>query len=100
MQAMVDLPLALRPVIQTVMPFWFSSFSRSPRETAPSCQVMLVAFTAVDIGASLSKKISKIESILFKQWRAQIALADAGHDCHDHFSLVFRARRDFRRCRH
>src|SRR5215211_4472513 len=44
MTAIVDLPLADKPVIQTVTPFWPGSFSRSCRETDPSCQVMFVAF--------------------------------------------------------
>src|SRR5439155_10278390 len=63
MTAMVDLPDALRPVIQTVTPFWPSSFSRSSRVTEPSCQVMLVAFCSAMGGILLS--VGDLEGIAF-----------------------------------
>src|SRR5688572_5369958 len=44
MTAMVDLPLALRPVIQTVTPFCPRRRWRSSRVTEPSCHVTFVAF--------------------------------------------------------
>src|SRR6187549_403514 len=89
MTAMVDLPLALRPVIHTVTPFWPRSFSRSSRVTEPSCQVMFVAFCS-----------AIFPSFLFKQRRAQIAFAETGHDRDDRLALVLRPRRHLRGRRH
>src|SRR5437879_3761453 len=63
MQAMVDLPDALRPVIQTVTPFWPRSCSRSARVTEPSCQVMLVAFCSAMSRKLLS--IGELEGVAF-----------------------------------
>src|SRR5687767_6093317 len=81
MTAMVDLPDALRPVIQTVTPFCPSSFSRSCRVTEPSCHVTLVAFCSANL-------------FLLKQRRAQVAFAEAAHDCDDRLALVLGARGD------
>src|SRR5438874_12034448 len=85
MHAMVDLPEALRPVIQTVTPFCPSSCSRSDRVTEPSCQVMFVAFC------------SAIESSLFlEKRRAEIAFAEARQHDDDHLALVLRSCGDLR----
>src|SRR5271169_6790553 len=84
MTAMVLLPLALRPVIQTVTPFCPRCFSRSCRVTVPSCQVTLVAF------CSAMKFL-----FLLEEWRTQIAFAEAAHDGDDHLAFVFRAGGDF-----
>src|SRR5580700_7438167 len=111
---MVDLPLADRPVIQTVTPFWFSSFCRWSRVTEPSCQVMLVAFcSAMEFVSSCwllvaskkfsrvtglatdNRKLANLASLFLEQRRAEIAFAATAHDGDDHFALVFGAGGDF-----
>src|SRR5262245_17142406 len=49
---MVLLPLPLRPVNQTVAPFWPSRRLRSARVMSPSCQWTFVAFCSVIVPSS------------------------------------------------
>src|SRR5438034_8814441 len=115
MHAMVDLPDALRPVIQTVTPFCPSSCSRSGRVTEPSCQVMLVAFcSAIPISKNFSHRRGAENAekdifvfplrplrfcgeklLLLEQRRAEVAFAEAGEDDDDHLAPVFRSGGDF-----